>query len=353
MTVVDERPRNGHTVKHTVPTQPLDVETDPADRAAAAEPLPEAVEPAPEESDAVRKLRKRVANKRTERTLLHEYTEIAEDTVFDEVRSEDEEKADREVAETVRKKARKERKRAGVAEVRRSRRNRRWDRWDERARHARDRILDPARAIGSDYRKLVASSWTAFVLIAGGVAYMAQNVHHGLVGVDGTWTAYLVEPLASVLLAISMAAQFTARKRGIEINRGFYLFDGSLAAASVLLNVVPSGVRFGWQAGDLLAHVLVPGLVVAAVIAWHLASTLYGEAIALSKDAPIVIARDDQITGEHLALLRKATAEGRLPVYPSVNQVIKTLRESLKQDTGSGIGHEAARRVAAIYLGGR
>lgn len=362
MTLVDERPRNGHPVgTSTVPSTPLDDERPERDaalapRPAEVEPEPEDVEPEeiePAESEAVRQLRQRVADRTRANELAHQYVTLTQDPVLHEVPSPKEEKADTKVAETIRAKQRKERKRAGKAEVRRSRRNRVWDWWDERATRARDRILDPARAIGADYRKLVASSWAAFVLIAGGVAYMAQNVHHGLVGVNGTWTAYLVEPLASVLLAISMAAQFTARKRGIKVNRRFYWFDGSLAAASVLLNVVPSGIRFGWQAGDLLAHVLVPALVVTAVIAWHLASNLYGEAIAKSKDAPVVIFRDDETTGEHLALLRNATAEGRLPVHPSVNQVIKTLRTELRQSTGTGIGHEAARRIATVYLGGR
>ncbi|GAA4672436.1 hypothetical protein [Amycolatopsis dongchuanensis] len=354
MTVIDERPRNGHAVEHTAPGRPLDVELDEPGQDgwdADATPEPEVAEPG--ESEMVRELRRRVADRETANELARQYVTLAQDPVLHEVPSKAEEAKDTKVAAKIRTKQRKERKRAGKAEVRRARRNRIWDFWDERAARARDRVLDPARAIGADYRKLVASSWAAFTLIAGGVAFMAKNVHDGLVGVDGTWTAYLVEPLASVLLAISMVAQFTARKRGITITRGFYWFDGSLAAASVLLNVIPSGIRFDWQAGDLLAHVLVPTLVVTAVIAWHLASNLYGEAIAQSKDAPIVIPRDDQITGEHLALLRKATAEGRLPVHPSVNQVIKTLRESLRASNGTGIGHEAARRIAAIYLGGR
>lgn len=345
MTVVDER-RNGSPVAGA---RPLEADSAPAEVAAtvaAAEPEPLDVVA---ETDDVRQLRQRVAAKRTKRELLHQYAEISSDPVFTEVSSEDEEQADRRVAEYVRRKARSERKRSGVVDVRRARRNRRWDWWDERATRARDRILDPARAIGADYRKLVASSVAAFVLITGGVLFMAKNVHDGLVGVGGTWTAFLVEPLASVLLAISMIAQFTARKRGISIPRAFYWFDGSLAFASVLLNVVPSAVRFGWQAGDVLAHVLVPTLVVAAVIAWHLASSLYGEAIAQSKDAPILIHRDDETTAEHLALLRQATAAGKLPANPSVSQLIKCLRSQLP----NGIGHAAARRIAAIYLGGR
>ncbi|MFC0431036.1 hypothetical protein [Kutzneria buriramensis] len=327
MTAVDERPLNGHTVEFGVPMQPLGVE--PTLAAPAVH----------QESERVTQLRQQVADRAAERDLLQQLAEIEADEVFDAVLSKAERDADRRVAEDIRAVQRKERRTAGKAEVRRSRRNRRWSWWDERAERARDRILDPARAIGADYRKLTASSAAAFLLIAGGVAYMAANVHDGLVGTDGTWTAYLVEPLASVLLAISMIAQFTGRKRGIEVPRKFYWFDGALASASVLLNVVPSGIRFGWHSTDLVAHVLVPALVVAAVIAWHLASSLYGTAIALSKDDPV--------TRERLLLLRQAVADKQLPPDASANQVIKYLRATLP----NGIAHMEGRRLAKQFLG--
>lgn len=353
MTVTDERPRNGHDVQHDVPVKPLDTQTSPTqggeqgDRADVERDVAHAAAAGGQEGDHVRALRQRVADRDLERALLHQLVEIDSDPVFDDVRSEPEAAADRKVAEKVRNKTRRERERAGKADVRRARRNRRWDWWNERATHARNRILDPARAIGSDYRKLIMSSAAAFLLIVGGVVFMAGNVHDGLVGLTGPWTGYLAEPLASVLLAISMLAQFTARQRGIKISKGFYWFDGSLATASELLNVVPSGLRFGWVASSLVAHVLVPVLVVAAVIAWHLASSLYGKAITQNAAAPILLFKDDETTAEHLALLRRATASGALSVDPSATQVIKCLRVSLP----NGIGHQAARRVAAIYLG--
>ncbi|KAA2248685.1 hypothetical protein F0L68_39745 [Solihabitans fulvus] len=327
MTTVDERPRNGHSVEIGVPLRPLDTE-----------PAPPAT-PAPRESERIAQLRQQVADRAAERDLLNQLAEIQSDEVFEALPSEQERTADRKVAERIRSWKRQELLKAGKSEVLRSSRNRRWSWWDERAERARDRILDPARAIGADYRKLVASSAAAFGLVAGGVAYMSANVHHGLVGVEGTWTAYLVEPLASVLLAISMIAQFTGRKRGIAIPRKFYWFDAALAAASVLLNVVPSGIRFGWRSTDLVAHILVPALVLAAVIAWHLASSLYGTAIALSKDDPV--------TRDRLLVLRKALADGTLPPETSASGVIKYLRTVLP----TGIGHTEGRRLAKQFLG--
>jgi hypothetical protein len=350
VTVTDERPRNGHAVQHTAPAQPLDGQTARIGPAGPGEELVDelaghtgasaAAGTSPIESERVTTLRQRLADRETERDLLLQLQQIDSDPVFDDVRSEAEAQQDRKVAEQIRTKARKERKRAGQAQVRRTRRTRRWERWDERATHARDRILDPARAVGSDYRKLVASSAAAFALIAGGVLFMATNVHDGLVGTTGSWTAYLVEPLASVLLVISMIAQFTARARGIRITRGFYLFDGFLATASTLLNVLPSGFRYGWPASDLVAHILVPALVVGAVIAWHLVSSLYGTAIALSKDDPV--------TRERLLVLRKALAAGALPADNlSATQVIKYLRATLP----NGIGHMEGRRLVKQFLG--
>ncbi|MCG8918272.1 hypothetical protein L6E12_21040 [Actinokineospora sp. PR83] len=349
MTEIPDRPAiNGHRLPGTV-LAGEDVVSDVVDAVAGEErvsPSPADTTAAPV-SAAVAALQRRVIDKKAQRALLHEYAELVDDEVFTEIPSEAEERKDREVAETIRTKARRERKRAGKAEIRRRSRVRRQDRWDARADRARHRILDPARALGADYRKLVASSGVVFALLAGGVAWMSRTVHHGLVGVDGPIVGYLVEPLASVLLVVSLVAQFTARARGIAVPRGFYWFDGALAAASVLLNVLPWGLRFGWNAGDLLVHLLVPALVVGAVVAWHLVSGLYGEAIAASKDAPVVIFKDDAVTAEHLALLREATAEGALSANPSVTAVIKTLRKRLP----GGIGQQAARRVAAIYLG--
>jgi hypothetical protein len=107
----------------------------------------------------------------------------------------------------------------------------------------------------------------------------------------------------------------------------------------MLLNVVPYGIRYGWSNSDLVAHVLTPLLVIGAVTGWHMASGLYGEALAGSKDDPI--------TRERLSLLRHATATGALLPDVTSNQVIKYLRAVLP----GGIGHEAGRRIARMFLG--
>src|SRR5699024_4689857 len=186
------------------------------------------------------------------------------DPVLSEVRSEQEREADRQVAEKVRAKQRTDRLRAGRGQVRRDRRQRRHSQWDQRAERARARIMDPARALAADYRRWVATAAALFVLLAAGIAFMAISVHHGVVGMSGPWYGYVIEPLASVLLAASLVAQFTARQRGASVPRSFLAFDAAIAAASLLLNTVPYGVRYGFDATSLVPHVLAPLLVTGA-----------------------------------------------------------------------------------------
>ena len=340
MTTVDERPRNGHPMPGT-PPRPGEAAPEDTDRIDAEEfdDVAGFGSQAPVVSPRVRELAAAVADRAEERDLLKQLVEIDADPVFDDYRDEQERRADRDVAQSVRSKARRERGRAGKARIRAERRARWQERMDGRAERVRDRILDPARNLGSDHRRWVASATALGLLVAGGVTFMAVTVHDGLVGLGGSWTAYLVEPLASVLLVISLIAQFTARQRGIEVPRRFMAFDGALATASMLLNVVPYGIRCGWDGGDLVAHVLTPLLVIASVTGWHLASGLYGEAIAGSKDDPV--------TRDRLALLRRATATGQLPADVTSNQVIKYLRAAIP----GGIGHEAGRRIARMFLG--
>lgn len=330
MTALDDRPRNGHSVPAPTPTKTLDTQPD-------SEGAPVA------ESARVSNLRDRLQRRTAERNLSHQLRDIDTDSVFEDVRSEGEQDADREVSEKIRAKSRKDRLRAGKSEVRRARRQRIRQRWDERAEATRDRILDPARSLGSDHRRWVASTTALFALIAGGVAWMSATVHDGLVGVAGNPLGYLVEPLASVLLIVSLLAQFTGRQREVPLPRAVLAFDIGLAVASLLLNSVPWGLRYGWDAGSLTAHILVPALVVAAVIAWHLASGIYGDALATSRGNSVT----DEALTDRLGLLRQAVRSGELPVDVSATQVIKYLRSNLP----GGIGHDAARRVARNFLG--
>jgi hypothetical protein len=290
-------------------------------------------------SDRVLELQQQLTDATAEQGILHDLDRVFGDEVFRTTLSRAELDADREVDEKIRAMKRADRLRAARVQVHGDRRARRHQRWDARAERVRDRILDPARALGTDHRRWVLSTLALGLLLAGGVTFMAVTVHHGIFGVDGSWTGYLIEPLASVLLAVSMGAQFTARMRGVNVHGGFVAFDVALAVASLLLNIVPWGARFGWKASDVLIHTLAPLLVIGAVVGWHLASRLYSEALAVSAN--------DEGTQQKLALLRAAIAAGALPVNPSAIAVVKFLREHLP----NGIGHQEGRRVARMLLG--
>src|SRR5699024_4162597 len=284
---LDNRPVNGHPVNlerfTTAPQETSRTDT-------------------PADSGRVSQLRSQLHNLTAERDLLTDIAEVDADPGLDSVRSEQERDADRVVAEKVRTKQRADRLRAGRSQVRLDRRARRHSRWDQRSERARARILDPARALASDYRRWVATATALFALVAAGVGFMAISVHHGVVGVTGPWYGYLIEPLASVLLVASLAAQFTGRQRGSSVPRSFLAFDAAIAAASLLLNVVPYGVRYGFDATSLVPHLLAPLLVTGAVVGWHLASGMFATVIAASQDNPI--------ERERLALLRHAIASG-------------------------------------------
>lgn len=332
MSTVHDRPvTNGH---------PVDTDTDiPRQNLPADSAEPELDGRAGEHS-TVRHLRSRLADRTAESSLAHEFAEVDNDPVFEEVRSQPEQKADRGVAEKIRTKRRKERLRAGKAAVRAERRSRIQATWMIRAERARDRILDPARALATDHRRWLGTSLALFTLIAAGVVFMSDTVKTGVFGEFGSWLGYLIEPLASVLLVVSMLSQFTARQRDLPVPRGAVAFDLGLAVASLLLNTVPWGVRFGFDPATLLVHLLVPTLVIAAVIAWHTASGIYGDALAASR-------QQGGQQPDRLALLREAVRAGELPTDASPNQVIKYLRSNVP----TGIGQSAARQLASRFLG--
>lgn len=326
MTALDDRPVNGHTSStREIPTQQLGASSDG--------------DGGPPEGEHARDLRNRVAERGAERDLLRELADIEADPVFTEAPSDAERGADRRVAENIRERQRADRERAGKAAVRRARWTRLQARLDERAERTREKLLDPARTLGADYRRWIATSAILFALLAGGAAFMSHTVKVGLVGVEGTPLAYLVEPLASLVLVLSMIAQYTARQRGVPVPRGFLALDATLGLASLALMTIPWGMRFGFHLGDQLSHLLLPALMVVGITAWHMASGIYSETIANSKHDPVL--------QDRLALLRQAVKDGELPVNASANAV----RNHLRRNLPGGIGQQAARRVARNFLG--
>lgn len=195
---------------------------------------------------------------------------LQDDPALHEARSERERRADRRVTERIRTAQRGERRRTGLADVAGARRDRKEARWIDRARTSKDRLLNPNRRLAATYRRYVALSIVPPTLIGFGVVFMSTIVHDGVVGVDGPWIGYLIEPMASVLLVVSLLVGFTAVQNNHKVPRGLYALDAGLALASLLLTVVPWGLRYGFDLGSTLAHTLPSLLVVAAVVVQHL-----------------------------------------------------------------------------------
>jgi len=316
---------NGHHVPNPLDTTDLR-DVDALDDIAAAEPaaaesaprrvrLVRRVAAAPNRTDPVAELAEEVHRARG-------LVALQDDEALQRALSPRERAADRKVSERLRSLDRRERRRAGSEQVREARRGRADARWTVRAQRSRQRLMNPNRRLASTYRRYVILSVFPIATIIGGVAWMSASVHHGVVGVDGTWLGYLIEPMASVLLVVSMLAQFTAIENREDCPKWFLWLDVGIAAASLVLNIVPWGVRFGWQAAELPGHVFPPLLVVAGVAVFHMINRLFGSILInlhdeltetrLSEQAADVVVLYER-TKREIAAGRLAVGESGLP----------------------------------------
>lgn len=317
MTVLDDRARNGTPQSIPVPAPSPEAEPQPGSEVVSTEAL-----------------RSRLDDTRTRIALHKELAEVEADGAFAAPRDEEDQNA----AETIRKRYRKERTRAAKSAIR-AQRTARWRAWwDDRAERTRQRLHDPARAIGSIHRTWTICAALMITLIGGALAYMTQTVKHGVVGEFGSWLGYAIEPMASAMLVISLAIQTLARRHGKSPGKAMIGLDVALCAASIVLVVVPWGVRYGWEPANTLVHALIPLLVTAAVVLWHLSAGLIADMLARAKADPALT--------ERLQLLRTAVANGELESTPSKNRVEKYLREAL-----GGIGRPEADKTARAFLG--
>lgn len=320
MTVLEDRPRNGATI--SVPS-------------ARDDSPPPAAEPQPgSEVLSTDALRTRLDDTRTRIALHQELADVEAAGAFAAPRDKDDQKA----ADRIRTKQRTERERAAKAAVR-AQRTTRWRAWwDDRAERTRARLHDPARAIGSIHRTWTVCAALMITLIGGALAYMTQTVKLGVVGADGSWLGYAIEPMASAMLVVSLAIQTLARRNGASPGTAMLTLDVALCAASIVLVVVPWGVRYGFEPSSTLVHAIIPLLVTAAVVLWHLSAGLVADMLARAKHDPALT--------ERLQLLRTAIAAGDLEPNPSKNRVEKYLRDAL-----GGIGRPEADKTANVFLG--
>lgn len=212
--------------------------------------------------------------------------------------------------------------------------------WDNRAERLRERLVDPARQLGSVQRTWSACAALMIAILGGALLYLTHTVKLGVVGENGPLVGYFIEPAASAMLVVSMAVQLLGQRSGrAELPRGaFFALDATFCAASMFLATVPYGARYGWDISETLPHLIVPGLVALGVVTWHLCSTTVSELLRSSKSDPAL---------EHnTAILRGGIASGALDPNPSKNRCEQYLREVL-----GGIGRAEAHRAIRAVLG--
>lgn len=292
--------------------------------------------------------------------LARAVVELQDDPALTDARSARERRADRRVAERLRAAERAERRRTGLAQVAAARRERRETRWSGRASASKDRLLDPSRRLTATYRRYVGLSCVPPLLIAFGVLFMSIVVHDGVVGVGGPWYGYLIEPMASLLLVVSLLVGFTAVQNGRAVPRGLWILDAGLAAASMALTVVPWGLRYGFEPGTTLAHALPPLLVVAAVVVAHVLHAVFGpiftdlyDDLHDDRTGP---GRLDESAADTVVLYertRRAVADGHLTATTSETGTTAVSREAIRRTFGVAKGRaqlagDAFEHVTAI-----
>lgn len=298
---------------------------DTVDQTAAPEPSPDLADP--RSVDEVEALAREVEEARG-------LVVLQDDPALQEALSRRERQADRRVTEKIRRARRIERRRTALAEVAGTRRERKESRWVERARVSKDRLLDPNRRLAATYRRYLGLCAIPPTLIAFGVVFMSATAHDGVVGVDGPWWGYVLEPMASVLLVVSLIIGFTAVQNDREIPRALYILDAGLALASMFLVVVPWGLRYGFHLGSTIAHVLPSLLVVAAVVVQHLLHSVFRPIFAELYEELQPSRLSDQ-TSDTVVLYertRRAIADAEIPLSAAGSPS----REAIRKKFGVG-----------------
>ncbi|MHA6801767.1 hypothetical protein [Bounagaea algeriensis] len=322
MTVLDDRPRNG--APQSIPV--------PSTRTDTPNPSGESSEPGPDELQAELDREKRSV------AILRELTDVENQGAFLQRRDGADDEKDQKASRRVRNKERREKERAGKAQVR-AQRLARWRAWlDDRAERTRQRLTDPARAVGTIHRTWTVCAALMISIITGALLYLTHTVKLGVVGPDGSWLGYAIEPIASAMLVISLALQTRAYRQGSTPGKLFIAIDIGLCAASIVLVTVPWGLRFGWGGPDTLVHIIVPVLVAFGVLLWHAGAALTADMLRTAKHDPVL--------EERIGILRHGIATGDLPADPSKSACERHLRQVLR-----GINREDANKAIRHFLG--
>lgn len=233
--------------------------------------------------------------------------------------------------------------------------------WQQRALARRTRLQDSTARLATVYRTQLISTLVLFGVAISGIAWTSVGVHHTLVGPDGSWLAYVVEPLFCLPLLVIMGAHATAARWGrrfpaAEQRVKVYGLEAVLLVLTILVNsasVLPGlGV---WQgATQLLAHLFPPVLILVAVVLQPLLSSFFADILANAHvDAPDPGGR--RLTAETVnvlsmvAAIRSAVASGAMPLWedtglPSVSEIARFYGCEKRKAQGA---HDALKMLAS------
>ncbi|MFD4460577.1 hypothetical protein [Nocardia sp. NPDC058480] len=214
-------------------------------------------------------LAKQVATARDKLPLQH-------DTALYDALSDDEIRAERELAEWIRAQRRKQRRRAIVDELAADQRDRRTGtlirrtdeadaRWHRKALAARRRVSSADARLAQLYRRSEWSSRALIGVVILGMVWAGVNVQRNLVPSGDMsdplyWLSFGIEAMISIPIIVIMIAATTAARWGRELERGKVLvFELALLGTTVALNAGPhlASGSFGRAAEFAIAPVMV------------------------------------------------------------------------------------------------
>ncbi|MFD3507508.1 hypothetical protein [Nocardia sp. NPDC058666] len=201
---------------------------------------------------------------------------LQHDTALYEALSDDEIRAERELAEWIRAKRRKQRRQAVVDEMAADKRDRRTGslirrtdeadaRWHRQALAARRRVSSADARLAQLYRRAEWSSRALIGVVILGMVWAGVNVQHNLVPSGDMsdplyWLSFGIEAMISIPIIVIMVAATTAARWGRELERGkVLLFELTLLGTTVALNAGPhlASGSFGRAAEFAIAPVMV------------------------------------------------------------------------------------------------
>ncbi|MGN2641658.1 hypothetical protein ACTD5D_36945 [Nocardia takedensis] len=216
----------------------------------------------------------RVATARGKLPLQH-------DAALVDVLSEDEIRAERELAEWIRTQRRGQRRRAVQDELAAEKRGRRTTaaidradeadaRWHRRALAARRRVANQDARLAQLYRRAEWSSRALIGVVVLGMIWAGVNVQHNLVPSGDMsdplyWLSYGIEAMISIPIITIMVVATTAARWGRELPRGkVVFFETALLGTTVALNTGPHLAAGHW--GKAAEFAIAPVMV--GVVIW-------------------------------------------------------------------------------------